>query len=353
MMKVGLVGLPNVGKSSFFNLLTLANAKVDLYPFTTIEKNVGMVIVPDERLQVIGNILKPEKLTPATIEFIDIAGLVKGASQGEGLGNRFLGNIRETDLILHIIRNFEDGSIPHVYNDIDPMRDLEIVETELAIADLEVIKKYLEIFRKQISTPEDRHRLSVLEHLESDLGKGIFSATIEPFDRQVIKDLNLFAVKPIIYAFNCSDKIQTDISSLTKIHGKDTFLFSALLEQSFEGFEESEKIEMRQTLGLSVQGVTGIVEECFRKLDLIRFYTIKGEESRAWAIPRGTNVIDAAGKIHTDMASGFIKAEVIQFSDLEKIRNYTKAKETGHVLIEGKHYIVKDGDIILIKFSAH
>lgn len=353
MMKVGLVGLPNVGKSSFFNLLTKANAKVDIYPFTTIEKNVGMVIVPDERLKIIGDIIKPQKLTPATIEFIDIAGLVKGASQGEGLGNKFLANIRETDLMLHIIRNFEDNLIPHIYTNIDPMRDVEIVETELAIADLEIITKNLETFRKKANTPEERHRLSVLEHLESNLNKGLFSEAIEHTDRQIIKDLNLFTVKPVIYALNCSDRTRTDLSSMNKLQGKDTFLFSALLEQSLEGFEENEKIEMRQSLGLAPMGVAGIVEECFRKLDLIRFYTIKGDESRAWSIPRGSHVVDAAAKIHSDMATGFIKAEVIQFSELREIGNFNKAKETGHVLIEGKNYIVKDGDVILIKFSTH
>lgn len=353
MMKIGLVGLPNVGKSSFFNLLTKANAKVDLYPFTTIDKNIGMVIVPDERLKIIGDIIKPQKLTPATIEFIDIAGLVKGASQGEGLGNRFLANIRETDLIFHIIRNFVDDSIPHVYDNVDPMRDLEIVEAELALADLEIIKKNTETFRKKAVSPEERLRLMVLEHLESNLIKGLFSIPIDQADRQMIKDLNLFAVKPLIYAFNCSDKVRADLSSFTKLQGKDIFLFSALLEESLEGFEDAEKIEMRQSLGLAATGVAGIVEECFRKLDLIRFYTIKGEESRAWAIPRGTHIVDAAAKIHTDMATGFIKAEVIQFSDLQKIGNFNKAKETGHVLIEGKNYVVKDGDVILIKFASH
>lgn len=353
MMKVGLVGLPNVGKSSFFNLLTKASAKVDLYPFTTIDKNVGVVNVPDERLKIIGKILKPEKLTPATIEFIDIAGLVKGASKGEGLGNRFLANIRETDMILHIVRNFEDDSIPHIYNNVDAMRDLEIVESELAIADLEIIKKNLETLRKKVNSPEERHRLSVLERLEAELVKGLFSTQLDVADKLIIKDLNLFTVKPVIYALNCSDKIVTDLSVFDKLRNKDLFLFSAMLEQSLEDFQDTEKIEMRQSLGLAPNGIMGIVEECFRKLDLIRFYTIKGEESRAWAIPRGTHIVDAARKIHTDMADGFIKAEVIQFSELQKIGDYHKAKETGHVLVEGKNYIVKDGDIILIKFSAH
>ncbi|MCX8014378.1 MAG: 50S ribosome-binding GTPase, partial [candidate division WOR-3 bacterium] len=266
MMKVGLVGLPNVGKSSFFNLLTKANAKVDLYPFTTIEKNVGVAIVPDERLKIIGEIIKPQKLTPATIEFIDIAGLVKGASKGEGLGNRFLANIREVDLILHIIRYFIDDTIPHIYDNIDPMRDLEIVEAELAIADLEIIKKNVEILRKKANTTDEKHRLNVLEFIESNLQQGRFSFLLEPTDREAIKDLNLFSVKPVIYALNCSDKVKTDISSLAKLTNKTVFLFSAALEESSVDFEPLEQIEIRKSLGLSENGIEGIVEECFRKL---------------------------------------------------------------------------------------
>jgi len=353
MMKVGIVGLPNVGKSTFFNLLTKANAKVDLYPFTTIDKNVGMVIVPDERLRIIGDIIKPQKLTPATIEFIDIAGLVKGAHEGEGLGNKFLGNIRETDMILHIIRNFENGSVPHVYNNVDPIRDLEIVESELALADLDIIKRQVEPFKKKALSADEKLRLAVLELLETNLSKGIFSTKLEHNDYQIIKDLHLFCIEPVIYTFNCSDRLKAELPFINKLEGMDFYLISASLEESFDGFEENEKIEMRQSLGLAQLGVMGIVEACFKKLDLIRFYTIKGDESRAWSIPRGTHVVDAAQKIHTDMAAGFIKAEVIQFSDLEKIGNYHKAKETGHIRIEGKNYIVQDGDIILIKFAVH
>jgi hypothetical protein len=353
MMKVGLVGLPNVGKSSFFNILTKAHAKVDLYPFTTIEKNVGTVIVPDDRLKIIGDIIKPQKLTPATIEFIDIAGLVKGAHEGEGLGNKFLGNIREVDLIFHIIRNFEDGSIPHVYNTVDPMRDLEIVESELALADLDIITRNVEHLKKKVITSEEKHKLAVLESLEARLSKGLFVTQLEILARLAVTEFNFFAVKPMIYAFNCSDKTPPDSSLLTRLKDKDIFLFSASLEQSMEGFEETEKIELRQSLGLASQGVVGIVEECFKKLDLIRFYTVKGDESRAWSVPRDTNIVDAAGKIHTDMAAGFVKADVIPFAELKKIGDYHKAKETGHVRIEGKNYIVHDGDVILIKFSGH
>lgn len=353
MLKVGLVGLPNVGKSSFFNLLTRAQARVDLYPFTTIEKNVGIVTVPDERLKIISEILKPPKVTPATIEFIDIAGLVKGAHQGEGLGNKFLSHIREVNLILHIIRNFEDETIPHIYNTIDPIRDLEIVESELALADLEIINKQIEKQRKELHTAEDKHRLSILEYLKNNLAKEFSSIKLEPADYELVKDLNIFALKPVIYALNCSDKTKTDLTALPLLNNKKVYLFSVTLEQALEDFSEPEKIEMRQGLGLSAQGIGGIVEECFKELDLIRFYTIKGEESRAWAIKRGTNIVDAAAKIHSDMADGFIKAEVLQFNDLVTAGSFAKAKELGKVLVEGKNYIVKDGDIILIKFVSH
>ncbi len=353
MMKVGLVGLPNVGKSSFFNLLTKANAKVDLYPFTTIEKNVGVVIVPDERLEMIGKILKPPKITFATIEFIDIAGLVKGASQGEGLGNKFLGHIRETDLILHIVRNFEDGSIPHIYNSVDPHRDIEIVESELALADLEIIKRNLEKLKKQSLNNEDKHRLELLERLEANLARGIIKSNLDDNERKILKDLNLFCLKPYIYAINCSDKIKTDLGNLTRLKDETTFLFSIALEEGLMDFSEEEKREMRVSLGLNVDGISGIVKACFEKLNLIRFYTIKGDESRAWAIPENTNIIDAAGRIHSDMASGFIKAEVMHYNDLIACQDFNKARETGHIRIEGKNYIVHDGDIILIKFATH
>ncbi|MCX7785774.1 MAG: redox-regulated ATPase YchF [candidate division WOR-3 bacterium] len=353
MLKVGLVGLPNVGKSSFFNLLTHAQARVDLYPFTTIEKNVGTVTVPDERLKTISEILKPPKVTPATIEFIDIAGLVKGAHQGEGLGNKFLSHIREVNLILHIVRNFEDETIPHIYNTIDPIRDLKIVESELALADLEIIYRQIDKQKKELHTAEDKHRLGVLEYLKNNLIKEFSTLKLEMSDYELVKDLNLFALKPVIYALNCSDKNKPDPNLLRSFGNKNVYLFSASLEYALEGFDETDKVEMRQSLGLSPQGPAGIVEECFKQLDLIRFYTIKGEESRAWAIKRGTNIVDAARKIHSDMAEGFIKAEVLQFDDLVSAGNFSKAKELGKVLIEGKNYIVKDGDIILIKFATH
>lgn len=352
MLKVGLVGLPNVGKSSFFNLLTKTNVRVDLYPFTTIEKNIGIVQVPDERLKIIGDIIKPQKLTYATIEFIDIAGLVKGASQGEGLGNKFLSHIREVDLILHIIRAFDDSSIPHIYNSIDALRDLGIIENELALADLEIIKRSTEKMHKQVLSAEEKHRLKILDEVEQDLSKGNFISKLDKSDKKILKDLNLFVLKPYIYVLNCSDKSKINLETIPKFKDQNVFLFSVALEYGLDDFDDKEKLEIRKSLEFAEQGVHGIVEKCFQKLDLIRFYTIKGDESRAWAIEYNANIVEAASKIHTDMASGFIKAEVVQFNDLVMCGDFHKARETGHIRVEGKNYIVKDGDIILVKFSS-
>ncbi len=351
-MRIGIVGLPNVGKSSLFNLLTKAGAKVDLYPFTTIEKNIGMVIVPDERLQKIGELLKPPKLTPATIEFVDIAGLVKGASKGEGLGNKFLAHIRESHLLLHLLRNFSDGSIPHVYEKVDPERDMEIVNAELAVTDLEIVERNLSKLTKEAKTTESQMRLHVLEKIKQALSIGFESPLLNHEELESIKEMGLFITKPIIFVMNCSDSIPVDLSTFPKLKHRDLFLFSAFLEEEIEGFSEEEKREARREMKLAEAGPAGIVEKCFDRLKLMRFYTVKGEENRAWSIPKGTKIVEAAGKIHTDFAEGFIKAEVVAFNDLVTSGNFHLAKEHGKVRIEGKNYEVKDGDVILIKFKT-
>jgi len=351
-MRIGIVGLPNVGKSSLFNLLTKAGAKVDLYPFTTIEKNVGMVIVPDERLQKIGSLLKPPKLTSATIEFVDIAGLVKGASKGEGLGNKFLAHIRESHLLLHLLRNFSDASIPHVYENVDPERDMEIVNAELAITDLEIVERTLSKLTKEPKTPETQIRLHALEKVKLALSSGFEPPALNHEESDSIKEMGLFIVKPTIYALNCSDSVPVDLNTLLKLKNQTVFLFSAILEEEIENFSETEKKEARRDLHLAEEGPAGIVKQCFDRLNLIRFYTVKGDESRAWSIPRGTKIVDAAGKIHSDFAEGFIKAEVVAFQDLAASGNFHLAKERGKVRVEGKNYEVKDGDVILIKFKT-
>jgi hypothetical protein len=357
-MKVGIVGLPNVGKSSLFNLLTAGGAKVDLYPFTTIEQNVGVVLVPDERLDRIAQILKPEKATPAHIEFVDIAGLVKGASAGEGLGNKFLGHIREADLILHIVRAFSAGSIPHVLDTVDPDRDAAIVEAELAIADLAIVEKRLEHVRKEPKSPalSDRDRggqhqllLEALEKLHSALARGE-RPVLNPEQARATRELGLIQIKPVIYAVNCSDTEPADLSRFPQAAAKTSLLFSAALETGMGDFPEPDRIELRRSLNLAPEGPAGIVTRCFDALRLIRFYTIKGTESRAWAAPAGTTAIEAAFMIHTDIGSGFVKAEVVNYRDLVTCGDFHVCRDKGHVKIEGRTYVVQDGDVLLIKF---
>ncbi|MEO0072573.1 MAG: redox-regulated ATPase YchF [candidate division WOR-3 bacterium] len=352
MMSIGLVGLPNVGKSSFFNLLTKACAKVDIYPFTTIEKNVAVVTVPDARLEKIKEIIKPAKTTYATIEVIDIAGLVRGAHDGAGLGNKFLSFIREVDLILHVVRNFEESCVPHIYETVDPLRDVEIVEAELALADLEIVKRAIEKLSKHQKSIDDQCKLELLKKIEETISRGVFSIELSTAEQELLKDLNLFITKPTIYVFNCSDKTNVNLEIPEKLSASPVFFVSVALENNLNGFSNEDKIAIRESLGLFPKGPEGIIEECFNQLHLIRFYTIKGEESRAWAIPQHTNIIEAVRKIHSDMAEGFIKAEVLPFDYLQKCGSFGKAKELGFVRIEGKNYVVQDGDIILVKFTV-
>ena len=348
-MKVGIVGLPNVGKSSLFNLLTAAGAKVDLYPFTTIEQNVGVVLVPDERLDRIAQILKPEKTTPAHVDFVDIAGLVKGASTGEGLGNKFLGHIREADLILHLVRAFSAGNIPHVFDTVDPDRDVAVVETELSVADLAIVEKRLERVRKEPKTPEQQLLLETLEKLNTAFAKGE-RPVLRPEESRVTRELGLILTKPAIYAVNCSDTEPADPSRFPATAARTSLLFSAALETCMGDFAEPERVELRRSLNLAPEGPAGIVTHCFEALRLIRFYTIKGTESRAWTAPTGTTALEAAFMIHTDIGSGFIKAEVVNYRDLAACGDFHVCRDKGHVKIEGKTYVLQDGDVLLVKF---
>ncbi len=348
-MKVGLVGLPNVGKSSLFNLLTAGSAKVDLYPFTTIEQNVGVVLVPDERLARIARILKPEKATPAHIEFVDIAGLVKGASAGEGLGNKFLGHIREADLILHIVRAFNAGDIPHVLDTVDPDRDVAVVEAELAIADFAIVDKRLEHVRKEPKSPEHDLLLGALESLHSALARDERPA-LTAEQSHATRELGLIMPKPVIYAVNCSDTEPADRAMFPATAARTSLLFSAALETCMNDFAEPDRVELRKSLNLDPEGPAGIVTRCFDALRLIRFYTIKGVESRAWAAPAGITALDAAFMIHTDIGHGFIRAEVVNYRDLVACGDFHACRDKGHVKVEGKTYVVQDGDVLLVKF---
>lgn len=346
-MKVGIVGIPNVGKTSLFNLLTKGGAKVDLYPFTTIEKNVGIVSVPDERLEKICEITKPKIKTYATIEFIDIAGLIKGASEGEGLGNKFLSHIREADLILHLLRDF-DNQIPHIYNTSNPERDLEICEMELALSDLSIIENNLKKITKISSLKEEKE---VMIKVKEYLIRGEFEISLKEEEKSLLKKYNLFILKPRIYAVNADKNNGFNIEKYPKLKEKNPYIFSTALEEEIINLSEEEKKEYRRILNLNEEGIMGLVRECFHTLSLIRFYTIKGEETRAWSIKKGSKVIEAAEKIHSDIAKGFIKAEVINYKDLIEIGDYQKAKEKGLVRIEGRDYILEDGDVILIRFK--
>lgn len=349
-MKVGIVGLPNVGKSSLFNLLTSGSAKVDLYPFTTIEQNVGVVLVPDERLNHIARILKPEKATPAHIEFVDIAGLVKGASTGEGLGNKFLGHIREADLVLHLLRAFSDGNIPHVLETVDPDRDAAIVEAELALADLAIVDRRLEHVRKEPKSPEHELLLEALEKLQAALARGAHPV-LSPEESRATRELGLIMTKPVIYALNCSDTEPADPCRFPATAAKASLLFSAALESGMSDFSDSDRFEMRKSLNLAPEGPAGIVTRCFNALRLIRFYTVKGTESRAWAAPAGITALEAAFLIHTDIGNGFIRAEVVNYRDLVACGDFHACRDRGHIKVEGKTYVVQDGDVLLIKFK--
>ncbi|MEO0070851.1 MAG: redox-regulated ATPase YchF [candidate division WOR-3 bacterium] len=352
-MKIGIVGLPNIGKTSLFNLLTGCQARVDLFPFTTIEKNVGVVAVPDERLEQIARIVKPRIVTPAHINFVDIAGLVKGASQGEGLGNRFLAHIREADLILHLVRNFNAPNIPHILGTVDPDRDVEIVESELALADLAIVEKRLESVKKEAPSKERDCLVTALKKLLDQLEKGFHKPELSLEEQQVVKNLNLFILKPIVYAVNSSDTEPFDLSNFPLLASRNPVVFSAELEKNLFAFSESEKVELRQSLNLTPEGPQAIIKRCFSLLNLIRFYTIKGEESRAWSAPYGSTALDAAFMIHTDIGKGFIKAEVVSFSDLIAAGGFLEAHSAGKVKIEGKSYQIQDGDVLLIRFKPH
>ena len=351
-MRVGIVGLPNTGKSSLFNLLTRGKARVDCYPFTTIEKNVGVVTVPDRRLETIGRLLKPDNLTPAHVDFVDIAGLVKGASNGEGLGNRFLAHVRETHIMLHLVRNFSSPDAPHVFDTVDPDRDAGVVENELALADLALVEKRLERARKEQKDQESRLLVEALERLAVSLAHGFAAPELNDGHRNAVRSLNLFVLKPVVYAVNCSDTATVDSRLFPRVASRTNLLFSSALEEGMGEFAADERIGMRKALGLAPEGPDGIVRRCFDELDLIRFYTIKGKESRAWAAPRGTTALEAAGMIHTDIATGFIRAEVLNFEDLAAAGDYHAARDSGKTRIEGKTYEVQDGDILLIKFRA-
>ncbi len=365
-MKLGIVGLPNVGKSTLFNSLTKAGAESANYPFCTIDPNVGVVPVPDERIDVLTKMHNSKKTIPAVIEFVDIAGLVKGASKGEGLGNQFLANIREVDAIVHVVRCFEDSNVVHVDGSIDPLRDIETINFELIFADIEVLDKRIAKNQRAANNNKDIARevefmKRIKEHLEN--GKLAISFEIDGEDEEKwMKEYNLLTAKPVIFAANVAEDDLADdgagneyvakVKEYAKEFNSEVFVVCAQIEQEISELEDDEKKMFLEDLGLSESGLDKLIRASYSLLGLISFLTTGEDETRAWTIKRGTKAPQAAGKIHTDFERGFIRAEVVNYKDLVENGSMNAAKEKGLVRSEGKEYVVEDGDVVLFKFNV-
>lgn len=365
-MKLGIVGLPNVGKSTLFNSLTKAGAESANYPFCTIDPNVGIVPVPDERLKLLGDFYQSKKVTPAVIEFVDIAGLVKGASKGEGLGNQFLANIREVDAIVHVVRCFEDTNVIHVDGSIDPVRDIETINLELIFSDLEILERRIAKTTKtarmdKTAAKELELQKRIKDHLEA--GKPAITLEVEDEDEKIwMSEYNLLTAKPVIFAANVAeDELADDAASnphvqvvreLAKEQNSGVFVICAQIEQEIAELDEDEKKMFLEDLGIQESGLEKLIKASYELLGLMSFLTAGEDETRAWTIKIGTKAPQAAGKIHTDFERGFIKAEVVNYKDLLDCGSYAGAREKGLVRMEGKEYIVKDGDVILFRFNV-
>ena len=366
-MKLGIVGLPNVGKSTLFNSLTKAGALSANYPFATIDPNVGIVSVPDERIVKLGELYHTKKVTPATIEFVDIAGLVKGASKGEGLGNQFLANIREVDAIVHVVRCFEDTNIIHVDGSIDPARDIETINLELIFSDIEILDRRIAKIAKQARMDKTLAKeLELVEAVKAHLEDGKMARTFEvpdDDDAQIwFKGYNLLTAKPTIYAANVAEDDLADdgasnphvakVRELAKEEGAEVFVICAQIEQEIAELDDDEKKMFLEDLGLTESGLEKLIRASYRILGLISFLTTGPDETRAWTITEGTKAPQAAGKIHTDFERGFIRAEVVSYDNLVEYNGYNGAKEKGLVRSEGKEYVVQDGDVVLFRFNV-
>ena len=366
-MKLGIVGLPNVGKSTLFNSLTKAGAaEAANYPFCTIEPNVGIVPVPDKRLDVLAEMHHSAKVVHATIEFVDIAGLVKGASKGEGLGNQFLANIREVDAIVHVVRCFDDTNIVHVDGSVDPVRDIETINLELLFSDMEILeRRYAKLVKSVKNDKTLVKETELVEKLKKHMEDGNLAKTYEPEDddeKELLESFNLLTYEPTIYAANVAeDDLADDAASneyvakvreFAKQEGSEVFVICAQIEQEIAELEDDEKKEFLEDLGLSESGLDKLITASYNLLGLISYLTTGPDESRAWTIERGTKAPQAAGKIHTDFERGFIRAEVVSYDNLVEQGSENAAKEKGLVRSEGKDYVVQDGDVILFRFNV-